>query len=105
MSVSKTFWYLGFLTLINLALICLILSVLADNLMDYRAGFFLALPIILTCTFLIGLVAYKHSYASSLNSIQATFALLLIIANTVFLIINYYCWIDLFDGATNAVMP
>ena len=105
MSVSKTFWYLGFLTLINLVLICFILSVLADNLIGYRAGFYLTLPIIMTCTFLIGLVAYKHSHASSLNSSQATFALMLMITNTVFLIINYYCWIDLFDGTTNAVMP
>lgn len=105
MSVSKTFWYLGFLTLINLVLICFILSVLADNLIGYRAGFYLTLLIIMTCTFAIGFVAYKHSHASSLNSIQATFALMLMIANTVFLIINYYCWIDLFDGTTNAVMP
>jgi len=95
-----------FLIVANSGLTFFLISVLADNLMEYKKAFWITAPIILTLTYLIGKVIFQLS--SRTHQSGAVLFVIMIatsILNLVILSLNYSCWIDLFDGTTDTMFP
>lgn len=93
---------------VNLLLSFFLISILADGILDYKVGFVINLPII--GLILITLISTYLKYFSRQNSEirKAPKTIVLIIIGLMIILIfsfNILCWIDLFDGKTNALLP
>ena len=94
------------LTACNISLTVFLISVLADNLMKYEKAFWVTLPLVITFTYLLGKSIHKHSIAKNTNLyLLYVLSIVILILNVLILAINYYCWIDLFDGTTQTMFP
>lgn len=93
---------------VNLLLAFFLISILADGILDYEVGFVVNFPII--GLILITLIFTYMKYFSRQNSEirNAPKTIVLIILGLMIILIysfNMLCWIDLFDGKTNALLP
>ena len=93
---------------VNFLLAFFLISILADGIVDYKVGFAINIPII--GLILITLIITYWKYFSRQNSENRNTpkTVILIILGLMIMLIysfNKLCWIDLFDGKTNALLP
>ena len=93
---------------INILLAFFLIAILADGILKYKIGFVVNLPIILLI--LIALILTYSNYFSrkqtDFRNISTTITLIVLgLIIMVFYTFNVFCWIDLFDGKTNALLP
>lgn len=93
---------------LNILLAFFLISILADGILRYKVGFVVSIPIIglLLFTLVFLFVKYFTSQHSEIRNTTKT--KILIVLGAFILIIfsfNLICWIDLFDGKTNALLP
>lgn len=108
MSTKKLLATILIFTLMNFGLTFILISILADGLLSYKSGFYVIAPFIFMLTFVLFSFSihqntmYKRKQISELNF---TATILFVLMNSLILLFNYYCWIDLFDGSTDALLP
>ncbi|HYV94359.1 MAG TPA: hypothetical protein VE978_21480 [Chitinophagales bacterium] len=108
MTRAKTIITFLIQTFLNIALTFLLISVLADGLLDYKTGFYVLAPFILGLTFwilyffYIQTINFKRKTISSLNY---SWTIAFIFINVIIILFNYLSWIDLFDGTTETMFP
>ena len=97
------------LVIVNLLLTVFLISILADGILRYKVGFWIVTPLILLLLLLFFQLLFGYIHSISLINWKGflTLALFEIInlINLIFLIFNIFCWADLFDGKTEALLP
>ena len=106
-ATTKRIAALVLLTAVNIGLTMFLLSVLADNFMEYKKAFWVTTPIILGLTYFFGKTLSKQidNRQHQLNSTLFYLTIVISIVNVLILALNIYCWVDLFDGTTNTMFP
>jgi len=105
-SNSKRFLLLVLLSVANISVTFIIVGVLSYYGSDYKTAFWLLAPLILGLTYFLYRFAILllNGQIKYLSPILLGLAFVLMILDVLFLILNYYCWIDLFDGSTNKLI-
>ncbi|MGE5106583.1 MAG: hypothetical protein ACM3H8_03505 [Sphingobacteriales bacterium] len=106
-ATTKRIVALVMLTAINIGLTMFLLSVLADNFMEYKKAFWVTTPIILGLTYFFGKTILRQMANRQHQSNSTLFYLTIVfsIVNVLILALNFYCWVDLFDGTTKTMFP
>ena len=106
-ATTKRIFALVLLTAINIGLTMFLLSVLADNFMEYKKAFWLTIPIILSLTYFFSKTLSKQiaNRQYQINSTLFYLTIVISVVNILILALNIYCWVDLFDGTTNTMFP
>lgn len=104
---TKRIAVLVVLTAINIGLTMFLISVLAENFMEYKKAFVVTTPIILGLTYFWGnlIFSFRQIYSRQSNSVLLYLTIVISIVNVLILALNCYCWIDLFDGTTTTMFP
>jgi hypothetical protein len=108
MTTTKSIILFLTMTLVNIALTFILISILADGLLQYKTGFYFLAPFILGFIlfifyFLINQTIKFRKRIISSNNYSWTIGFVFI--NILILLFNCYCWIDLFDGTTDTMLP
>lgn len=93
---------------VNLLLTFFLILILADGILDYKVGFAVNLPIIGLILFTLIFACVKYFSRQNLEIRNTQKTIVLIILGLLIILIysfNVVCWIDLFDGRTNALLP
>jgi hypothetical protein len=93
---------------VNLLLAFFLISILADGILDYKVGFVLSSPtiILILITFIFSYLKYFSRQNSEIRNATKTIVLIIIGLMVVSIYsFNMLCWIDFFDGKTNALLP
>lgn len=96
------------LMVINLSLAFFLISILMDGIVEYKLGFVINAPIVLLILVAFVLVYVKYFSKKYFHSRRFSITVTLIILGLINMLIylfNVICWIDLFDGKTNALLP
>lgn len=109
----KTICKHPFLTLItilavNLVLAFFLIAIFVGGIIDYKVGFAVSFPIIvlIIITLVFTYAKYFSRKNSEIRNIPKTIILILLgILIILIYSFNMLCWIDLFDGKTNALLP
>ncbi len=93
---------------INILLAFFLILILVDGILRYKVGFIVNIPTIglLLFSFVFAFVKYFSRQHSENRNTSKTI-ILIVLGAMIFLIysFNLICWIDLFDGKTNALLP
>lgn len=93
---------------VNLLLTFFLILILADGIIDYKVGFVVNLPIIglILITLIFTCVKYFSRQNSENRNTLKTIVIIILGLLIIFIYsFNVFCWIDLFDGKTNALLP
>ncbi|KXX66698.1 hypothetical protein AVL50_31135 [Flammeovirga sp. SJP92] len=109
----RTFYKYPILTLttnlvVNLLLAFFLILIQADGILDYKVGFVVNSPIIgiVLITLILTYVKYFGRQNSENRTVQKTITIFILGLMIVLIYsFNMLCWIDLFDGKTNALLP
>jgi hypothetical protein len=82
-----------------------IVSIMTDNWIDWRTAFWIDLPLLLFCLYIIYIIVRSAIGFWTKSKTKLILSAVLILSNFVLLLLNTYSWIDLFDGKTNASLP
>lgn len=96
------------ITFVNIALTIILISVLADGLLEYKMGFYVLAPYILGFSTFILYFLYNQTMRFKkylISSLNYSWTIGFIFINLIILFFNYICWLDLFDGTTKAMLP
>lgn len=96
------------MTFLNIGLTFILISILADGLLEYKTGFYVSAPFIIGFT--IYILYFLYSQVTKfrnqiISSSSYSLGIILAVINIIFLLFNYSCWIDLYDGTTKALLP
>jgi hypothetical protein len=94
-------------TALNIALSFLLILILADGILKYETGFYILLPFITSLTSFVFYFLYiqtKKFKAGIISSLSYSWTIAFVFINLIILILNYSCWIDLFDGTTKLMI-
>ena len=93
---------------VNILQTFFLILILADEILEYKVGFLVNLPIIglILITFIFTYLKYfgRQNYAIR-NTIKTIILIILGLLIIFIYSFNFFCWIDLFDGKTNALLP
>jgi len=96
------------LIVINFLLAFFLISILADSVLKYHVGFIVNTPIIIFILYTFILTYWKYFSRKQIDyrNIYTTIALFVLGSIILFFYaFNLLCWIDLYDGKTNAMLP
>ena len=100
---------LSFLTIItNIALGFTLILVLADGILPYKTGFYVLAPILLGLTAFVFHFLYRQTILRKkelISEFNYICTIIFVLINAFIFFFNYACWIDLFDGRTNTLLP
>lgn len=82
-----------------------IVSIMTDNWISWRTAFWIDIPLLLFYLYVIYLIVKSAIGFWAKSKIKLILSAVLILSNLVLLLLNIYCWIDLYDGKTNALLP
>lgn len=104
----KTILKMSLLLLANFTLTLIVISILADGLLEYKTGFYVLIaPIIFICLLILFYFYFqtKKFIAKKIGDGIYYISVILTFINIVIIILNIMCWIDLFDGRTEVIFP
>jgi hypothetical protein len=78
---------------------------MTDNWISWRTAFWAELPILLSHLYAIYLTFNPSIGFWHISKIKLILSFIFMLSNLVILLLNIYCWIDLFDGKTNVLLP
>lgn len=96
------------LFVINLFLFFFLIECLIDGIVNYKLGFFIAIPILI---FLLGFLIlmfvefYKKGRGKDVSGFTIAAFVILGLCNLFFYVHNVIVWLDLFDGKTEFLLP
>jgi hypothetical protein len=96
------------LLVVNILLAFFLISILADGILRYKIGFIVNTPIVVLILLVLILTFSKYYSRENQDLRKTSISIILIILgllNILFYLFNILCWIDLFDGKTNALLP
>lgn len=105
---AKTILICIILTVLNIMLTFLLILILADGLLKYQTGFYILLPFIGISTWSLFYLLYiqtKRFKANKIGPTNYSWTIGFVFINSIILVFNYSCWIDLFDGTTKIMLP
>jgi|ERR1043165_2736923 hypothetical protein len=108
MTSTKAFILSVTMTLVNIVLTYILISILADGLLEYKTGFYVLAPFILGFTMFVFYFLHKQTIKFRkryIGAIECSWTIAFAFINLIILVFNYICWSDLFDGTTEVMLP
>ncbi|MGQ1948057.1 hypothetical protein ACT3CD_13250 [Geofilum sp. OHC36d9] len=82
-----------------------IVSIMTDNWISWRTTFWVELPLLLFYLFVVYLIFKASIGFWEKSKTKLILSTVLLLSNLIILLLNVYCWVDLYDGKTNALLP
>jgi hypothetical protein len=82
-----------------------LVSIMSDFWIGWKTSFWIDIPILLIYLFAVLLIIKSTFGLWKKSKIKFAVSTIMILANLFLLHLNYYIWMDLFDGKTNALLP
>ena len=93
------------LILIGIIHFLAMVTIMTDNWIDWRKSIWIEGPVLLFYLFVFLLILESTIELWKISKIKFASSTILIFFNFHLLLLNFYIWIDLFDGKTNALLP
>lgn len=82
-----------------------IVSIMTDNWINWRTAFLIEIPLLLFYIYIIYFLVKSTFEFWKKSKTKLILSTVLILSNLVLLLLNIYCWTDLYGGKTNALLP